>query len=794
MSDMDEVIKEFLVESYENLEQVDLDLLALEVTPDDRETLARIFRTIHTIKGTCGFLDFTKLEKVAHVGENLLDLLRDGSISLTPEIATALLDMVAAVRAILAHIEEDSTEGDTDYSELIARLEQLQKGDPTASELPESGTAEEAQELRAIQASLEEPTPAEPTAEPGASEAASPGAGPQIDLEQESVAQTLPGSQSEKKPQPAPASPEPSTPATAPAAASPTQSASRPDGESKSVADSTIRVDVALLDKLMNLVGELVLARNQILQYTSDNEASGLSSTSQRLNLITTELQELFMKTRMQPISTIWNKYPRVVRDLARTCGKKVRVEMEGKDTECDKTLIEAIKDPLTHLIRNSVDHGIEAPEVRAGRGKPEEGVLMLRAYHEGGSVNIEIFDDGGGLNLEKIKSKAIERGVITTEAAESMSDRAAGHLIFRPGFSTADQVSNVSGRGVGMDVVKTNIEGIGGKIDLNSTYGEGTQIRIKIPLTLAIVPALTVTSGGERFAIPQLSLVELVRIKPDEIENISGASVYRLRGKLLPMVFLNEALSLTPAEAEPETLNVVVLQADSKQFGLVVDDVNDTQEIVVKPVGTHLQDLHLYAGATIMGDGRVALILDVLGIAQRAHVISEVRESVEETEADPGHADANRSILLLFRSPDDGRMAVPISKIARLEEFKRESIELTGSREVIQYRGAILPLIRLAEALPERRGAFGSDAEPSEMLQVLVYKHGEQSVGLVVEEIMDIVETEIAITGHTSRPGVLGTTVIQDRVTELIDLEGVIRKADPYFFEESKQLEEAVF
>src|SRR5208337_2241997 len=442
--------------------------------------------------------------------------------------------------------------------------------------------------------------------------------------------------------------------------------------------DSSIRVDVGLLDKVMNLVGELVLARNQVLQFANRMKDTSFLAASQHLNLITTELQEGVMKTRMQPIGNIWGQFPRTVRDVALGCGKEVGIEMEGKETELDKTIIEAIKDPLTHLVRNSVDHGIELPEARVKAGKARVGRLILRAFHEGGQVNIEISDDGAGLSSDRIRKKAIERGVITAEQAARMTEREIFNLIFLPGFSTAEKVTNVSGRGVGMDVVKTNVEKIGGLVDLQSTLGRGTTVRVKIPLTLAIIPALVVTCAGERYAIPQVNLLELVRLEAEHattaIEMVHGVPVYRLRGRLLPLVYLSRELKLVgkldSAGSNDAAVNIVVLQADDRQFGLVVDEINDSEEIVVKPLRKQLKTVKTFAGSSIMGDGKVALILDVLGLAQRASVVTETRhraltEKVTESAAMAGE----KQTFLLFAGPDDSRMAIPLSTLARLEE-----------------------------------------------------------------------------------------------------------------------------
>jgi two-component system, chemotaxis family, sensor kinase CheA len=779
MSDNSELIKEFLLESYENLDRLDRDFVTLEKNPDDTPTLSSIFRTIHTIKGTCGFLGFHKLESVTHVGENLLSKLRDGKLTLTAERTSAMLAMVDAVRALLGSIERTDAEGDADYGELVARLERLVTGEegvmPTgrASSGTEVLAADGATVFNSeIDAALGAPPPPVPTVDVAALAAEAPA---------QSVAVEFPRPQSvvvdgkavnQKVIGDASAPPAPlQTP----------QSPQSPvEGESgkPSVADSAIRVDVVLLDRLMNLVGELVLARNQILQYSAVAEHAALGAATQRLNLITTELQEGVMKTRMQPINIIWQKFPRVVRDLAGQFGKQIRLEMDGKETELDKSIVEAIKDPLTHIVRNSVDHGIESPEARRSRGKPAEGTLTLRAFHEGGQVNIEIADDGGGINAEKVKAKAVEKGLITADQAAAMGEREAVNLIFLPGFSTAEKITNVSGRGVGMDVVKTNIEKIGGAVDIQTRPGEGTTLRIKIPLTLAIIPALLVTSGGERFAIPQVSLLELVRLDGDEargqIEQVHGAEVYRLRGQLLPLVSLNRQLKL-PEQSADSVVNIVVLQADGRQFGLIVDQINDTEEIVVKPLGKQLKGLGSFAGATIMGDGKVALILDVMGLAQSAGVVGESREAhrgVAEGVSARGTVDQKQAVLL-FSAGGNSRMAVELGKVARLEEFSPEAIESEGGAQVVQYRGSIMPLVSLAE-----RFGRTSSAEAGAKVPVVVCAAGSGHVGLSVDAILDIVEENLVIDPRRRRDGVIGSAVVQGKVTELLDVACIVRES----------------
>jgi len=796
---MDEVVREFLVESYENLDQLDRDLVALEKSPDSADRLASVFRTIHTIKGTCGFLSFGKLESVAHVGENLLSRLRDGRLTLNAEITSALLSMVDAVRRMLSDIEGTGSDGDHDYAELIERLNLLQEvltppADRATAE-PASGTAQ-------VDDEPEDEEPSEATAATDAeAEVEHPAA--EIDVESfetplEMQARSADSGRvaTETIETKAFAGEDVAEAKATPPAAGAAPAASATDtGESRSsnVADTTIRVDVGLLDKLMNLVGELVLARNQILQFTATQSDTAFIATTQRLNLITTELQEGVMKTRMQPIGNIWSKFPRVVRDVALTCGKQVRVEMEGRETELDKTIIEAIKDPLTHVVRNAVDHGVESPERRVAAGKPAEGRLFMRAFHEGGQVNIEISDDGAGIDPEKLKQKALQRGLVNPDQLARLSDREALSLIFLPGFSTAEKVTNVSGRGVGMDVVKTNIEKIGGTVDIHSKVGHGTTLKIKIPLTLAIIPALVVTSGGERYAIPQVSLLELVRLEGEQarrsIENIHGAPVYRLRGNLLPLAYLGRELGSddTAKVTQGETVNIVVLQADDRQFGLVVESILDTEEIVVKPLGKQLKGIATFAGATIMGDGRVALILDVLGLAQRAGVVSEVRDrSIAEKAhhaTDGGH---ERQTLLLLGMGDAGRFAIPLSMVARLEEFPDDSVERSAEQEVVQYRGQILPLLRLSRVL---RAAAEADpaASDGDSLQVVVYTEQGKSVGLVVDRILDIVEDALDIQRSIGRDGLLGSAVIQQRVTDLLDVHGIIERAIPSFFAQAE-------
>jgi two-component system, chemotaxis family, sensor kinase CheA len=771
MDDDEDILREFLVESLEILDQLDREFVELESDSNSRERIASIFRAAHTIKGTAGLLGFKKLEAVTHAGENILVRLRDGKLALSAEITSALLCMVDAIRALLKEIESGGGEGESSYPDLIVELERLATGvlrplptEPAVSvpqvALPQSGP----QPRAADDASL-------PTEPPRSLGELFVGAEEPVPLDT-SVEVSVPASAKEEQVPRAPSTAARDAELTPPARHAPDAvEKSHDESSAAGPREGSVRVDVALLDKLMNLVGELVLARNQVLQCSNRAEDATLTAASQRLNLITTELQEGIMKTRMQPIGNVWAKFPRIVRDLAISCGKKVNLEVEGKETELDRTIIEAIRDPLTHIVRNSVDHGLETPEARRSAGKPEVGTVEFRAFHEGGMVNIEVTDDGRGIDVDAVKAKAVERGLVTQEGATRMTDREALALIFQAGFSTAKQVTNVSGRGVGMDVVKSKVERIGGTVDVHSVRGEGSSIRLKIPLTLAIIPALLVTSRAQRYAIPQVSLVELVRVNPDEgqgsIEFIRSAPVYRLRGELLPLVFLSTVLQRAVQDgSKPDRadLNIVVLQADGRQFGLVVDAIEDTQEIVVKPLGRELKGISCFAGATIMGDGRVALILDVFGIAEAAGIGAGTRD--EPAVDSQRKTTASAQALLLFESVGKQRLGVPLSLVDRLEEVASTRIERAGRRPVLQYRGRILPLVFVEELCGLSPPQVTTDA-----LQLIVVTMDQRSFGLVVETISDIVEPQTATSAPVTRPGVSGCVVVQDRVTEVLDL-----------------------
>lgn len=735
--DLRETFLIFIAESHENLDKLDQNFIALEENPANQEMIDDIFRTVHTIKGMCGFMGFGKLEKITHTGESLLSMMRSGEVTPTPEMISLLLLMLDAVREILGHLEKTETEGPTIYSGLLDLLQAMQKPDQ-----PKDWRASKP----AAKAAEEKPAEQKPVEPAKAAEAS--------DTQEASAAQ---------------------------AATASNASAAAP----KASMESTLKVDVGLLDKLMNQMGELVLSRNQLVMMAAGSNSKSMQALAQKVNRITSELQEGLMKTRMQPIDTLFGKYPRLIRDLAKSCGKEVKLVLEGRDREVDKGLIEALKDPLTHLLRNSVDHGIETPAVRREAGKAPEGVLAVKAYHESGQVVVEISDDGAGIRLDKVKAKALEKGLITPAQATSMPEKEAVNLIFLPGFSTAEKVTNVSGRGVGMDVVASNIKKISGSIDIDTRAGLGTTIRVRIPLTLAIVPALVVGSAGWRYALPQVNLVELLLIEGEKLrkglETVGGRLVYRLRGELLPLVRLGDALGTAGGEvaASPDAaLKVVVLQAEAFRFGLIVDQVMDAQEIVVKPVPKSIMNLRRYSGATILGDGCVALILDVPGIARTLNA-TLAGDGTRESEAAASRPTDLPDTYLMFRSGKKDRLALPMPLVARVEEFEISRIETTGKWEVLQLQGEILPLVRLDKMM----NGTASDDELSERLPVIVCRHRGRSLGLVVRRILDTAEGRAADESAPNRDWVRGNQVLSGQVTEIIDLEGLIRHCDADFF-----------
>lgn len=780
MEEIDEIVHEFLVESHENLDQLDRDLIALEGAPGSRELLSSVFRTIHTIKGTSGFLAFGRLERLAHVGENLLVDLRDGRRSMDQPTTDVLLLMVDTVRDLLGSIERTGGEGDVDVEPAVAAITRVHDDVPAAAQAPTTPDAEPetpADDAPALETRAAQTTAAETKAvETQAVETQAPETNAdETSADEVSAVETA---ADEAEVEPAPAAQAPARPGIIP---TPRAEAVPSDevGTQRGAADSSIRVDIELLDQLMRQVGELVLARNRISRLASSQQDVDLARSAQQLNLIASELQEGVMRTRMQPIEHVWSKMPRVVRDLAALCGREVRLEMVGGDTELDRSLLEAVKDPLTHLVRNAVDHGIEPREVRVATGKPAQGLLELRASHAGGQVSVEVRDDGRGIDPEVVGAKAIAKGLRTPEQVAAMSANELLQLLFLPGFSTAEKVTNVSGRGVGMDVVRTRIEAIGGTVDVESVVGAGTVWRLRIPLTLAIMPSLSVECAGDLYALPQVHVVELVALDAQRsdsgVEYVHAAPVYRLRGELLPLVSLAGVLGVeVPQDEHPAVIAVV--QADQQRFGLLVDRVLTTEEIVVTPLAARLKAIGVYSGATVLGDGRVALILDVQAIARRAITRDSELSTRDANAASVTRAEVEQ--VLVAGIGGGRRVAMPLASVARLEHVRAEQVELVGGREVVQYRGTILPLARLDRLL-------GTFAKESDELLLVVYTRGSRSVGLVVEEIVDIVEDEVGNHSTIDDSGLTGSTVLGDKVTELLDVRSAVLAADREFYDE---------
>ena len=743
MSDNREFIAEFLIESSENLDQLDKDLLALEADPADPQRLASVFRTVHTIKGNSGFFGFSKLGAIAHSGEHLLGKLRDGTLRLDDRIAAVLYAMVDAIRSILQAIEATGSEGDSDYRDLSRSL-------AAAAEQPQAAVparAAAAEEAPAAPAAVAAQTPSAPLA---------------AELPAEAI-----------KPR---AVVEPSAPAAPPAPVPPPAAAS--------AAETTVRVDIDLLASILDLVGELVLARNQLRSVDSDDP--GVQACTQRINAVTNALQETAVKTRLQPVEHVFSRFPRTVRDLAVSCGKEVQLVIDGADTELDRSLIESIRDPLTHLIRNAVDHGIEPPDARTAAGKSRTGRLSLRAFNESGRVTIEVSDDGAGIAFEKVREKAVARGLVSAAEAAAMAPDRVLQFIFEPGFSTAAQVTSVSGRGVGMDVVRTNIEAIGGTVDIHSTPGTGTTVRVHVPLTLAIMPALVVRCGSERFAIPQSAVGELVPVTRDRhgprIEGLADAPVMRVRGRLVPILFLDQFLGIRETTACRDEGTVVLVRVDDREFGLVVDGMQSRADqfrcrdlldsaslstIVVKPIGGLLAGLGLYSGATVLGDGGVVLILDLRGlqrIARLPHVDREPDESVVPTAE-------NTDRYLVCGTGAGRRVAVPLGEVVRLEQYARDKVQVVGDRAVVRRGDRFTPLADVDTLLGQAAGeAVGS-------VKLVVIDAGDGGVGLAVDTILDVLPAESPMQ-PASGAGVAGILSLGGVATEVIDLRAARRHA----------------
>ena len=709
---------------------VDVELVRFEQDPNNAKILDNIFRLVHTIKGTCGFLGLPRLEALAHAAETLMGKFRDDAPA-SSEAVTLILATIDRIKIILVSLESDQREPDGADDDLITSLEGMVDRISVGGAKPESEHSVGTLVHQVLERPLRE---GEDTLD---------------DLER-AFRNTTIEAEPAKSPKPA---------------ATAVDAAVKEDETGKS-ANQSIRVTVDTLEQLMTMVSELVLTRNQLLEIVRRHEESEFKTPLQRLSNVTAELQEGVMKTRMQPIGNAWQKLPRIVRDLSNELGKKIDLEMQGADTELDRQVLDLIKDPLTHMVRNSADHGLETAEERRAVGKPEHGLIRLSAYHEGGYIIIRIADDGRGLDTERIKAKAIAQGLISEVDAEKLPEAQIHKFIFAPGFSTAAKVTNVSGRGVGMDVVRNNIDQIGGTIDVKSVAGAGLSFAIKIPLTLAIVAALIVEAGGHRFAIPQLSVVELVRARSGSehrIESIKNTRVLRLRDKLLPLISLRQLFGLDKDTGEINGGFIVVTQVGSQTFGVVVDGVFHTEEIVVKPMSSKLRHISMFSGNTILGDGSVIMIIDPNGVAQAfgTNVASQLA-AAEASESKPAQSAGSSTSLLVFRAGSMQPKAVPLSLVTRLEEIDTQKIELSNGRHMVQYRGHLMPLISMSENVRIK----GEGAQP-----LLVFSDGSRSMALVVDEIVDIVDDTLNIQVASENPGVLGSAIVRGHATEIIDV-----------------------
>jgi two-component system chemotaxis sensor kinase CheA len=784
----DEVFIAFVEESREHLLTLEEDILGLESEGKDGKTVNddlvnKVFRVAHSIKGTAAFLALDKVKDVAHAMESLLGLFREHVLTPDAQLTTLLLQGADHLKSII---------GDFDSMDAV-------------------DTRATVQALRKIVADAESgDAPASSAATP------SPVADAVVDL---------PDSVPVEEPSTEPAELAPSAREAAGAPSSPPAHEAAPPGKNES---ATVRVSLVLLDKLMTLAGELVLTRNALLKKTTERDMDGVAGITQRVDGVTSELQEAIMATRMQSVGTVFTKFKRIVRDLAQKLGKRVDLVIEGEDVELDRSIIEAISDPLTHLVRNAVDHGLESPARREAAGKKATGRLLLAAAHEAGQVVIEIADDGAGIDPKRIGDKAVEKGIITRAQADGMSAKDLTHLIFRPGFSTASQVTEVSGRGVGMDVVMTNLTKVGGTVDVSSRPGQETRIIIKLPLTLAIIPSILVAVNDERFAIPQINLVELVRIAPRDVaqrvERLGSAAVMRLREELLPLVRLADVLGVErqfvdpasgapaperrqnladrrspglgqPVPEEPAAnrrqgpdrrvspqgaLNVAVVAVGSHRYGLVVDQLLDSEEIVVKPIGGHLADCREYAGATILGDGSVALILDIAGLREVAGLSSTqtALEDAENKRKALAHGSRDAHTYLVVRNRVEEQFVVPLGMISRIERFLRPAMSEVGGRLAVAYGESMLALLPINALVP----ASPIPAD-SQRLNAVVFKAYGREAALLVSEILDIVEVSTAIDSATHlQPGVMGSVVLDGKISLILDVHGFVDQLLPEY------------
>jgi len=721
MENNDEILAEFILEAREILDLLDGDFVRLEQSPDDKKLIGNIFRALHTLKGSSGFFAFKRLEKISHAGESLLGKIRDGQINLDPEKTDRLLDTVDVLRIIIEGIEKSSSEPAGDDQKLIEQLQALAKVQSQPVQQQENVIQQAEAEVE-IEVFVEPPVSMK------------------VDI-------------------PAPTSDL--------AVADKVHDVSAP-----------VKVNLDTLDRLMNLTSEMVLARNRLLPFANNSKDLNFSQTVRSIDLLTLELQERMMKMRMQPISYVWSKFSRLVRDIAQECHKKVNLIQIGSETELDRALLDAIRDPLIHILRNSIDHSIEIPEVRKSKGKSETGNIQLRAFHQNGMVLIEIADDGAGINYEGIRQRAIERKLISPQEAAGLAKEALIDLIFLPGFSTKEKVSSLSGRGVGMDVVKNNITNVGGSIEISSETNSGTTIKLKIPLTLAIMPALLVGSGSQTYAIPQNRIIELVRLDPDAaqapFEDFYGTPVYRLRENLIPVLNLSDELMLDNTSFnKTNSINLVVAQSEGVQFGIVVDSIFNIQDVVVKPLGPLLNNLPKYAGATILGSGRVSLIIDVDGIATESGLIGKVQPNIIAPVSESNQILEGEMAMLLFELNGLSRIAAPLGSIEHILMLSEDQFQENGNKEVVYYQDQLMHVIRLEDYVS---GCEGTDSSGQAVFPALTCHINHKTYALIVKQVYDIIEVPTKMHELSSpQRGIEGCVIYKDEVINVLDLEEVL-------------------
>jgi two-component system chemotaxis sensor kinase CheA len=727
MENFDEILTEFALEAREILDQLDSDFVLLEASPTDKNLIGNIFRGLHTLKGSSGFFSFKRLEKISHAGESLLGKIRDGQLSLDINKSNVLLQMIDVLRIIIEGIEKNKTEPAGEDTLLISSIGNLARGND-----------------QIINNNASEPLV------PDVNQPVADGVINQGVLSDAEVTTNLSNIDNVNTPS-VPESQENNTP---------------------------VRINLDTLDKLMNLASEMVLARNRLLPFADNSADLQFTNTVHSIDLLTLELQERMMKMRMQSISHVWSKFPRLIRDAANQTNKKVTLIQNGADTEIDRSLLDAIRDPLMHIIRNSVDHSIEEPDVRIRKGKPETGQIILNASHQNGMILIEVSDDGAGINLELIKRRAIERKLISPEIASQLSKSELIDLIFQPGFSTKEAVSNLSGRGVGMDVVKTNITNIGGTIDITSEPDMGTLIQLKIPLTLAIIPALFITCADQVFAIPENRIIELVKLSPtsqaDEFQNFHGIPVFKLRNQLLPLIYLDKVLELKVTTSTlDDDIYIVLLQSGSTYFGLAVASVDNIQDIVVKPLGGTLNDIPYFAGATIMGNGRVSLILDIDNIALHSGFSKQDLSSLNKEKQLDTNPPIEMMGILVFEIAGLERMAIPLDRLRHIDILDLDQTQMQGDKEVIYLNKELFYVIQLNQFV---NGADTHHFSKSKHVPALTCVSNQRLYSLVVEHVVEIIQVpKQLIESATPQKGIEGYAIWNDQVINILDLDEIL-------------------